>query len=223
VGYHFDWGVVFSNSTLRFALTGIQYTLLVSVASLAMGCIIGLLMALARVTKRAPFVQFAYGYTEFFRTTPLLVQIVWIFYVMPVLIGVNLDPITSGIIALGLNSGAFFAEIFRSGIESIGSGQRDAASVLGLSWLQTYRYVVLPQALRRVVAPTGSQFISLVKDSSMLSIIGVTELLYQFQTQVSNTFRPFELYTALAVVYFLLTYPMALGVSWLERRFPSTG
>jgi polar amino acid transport system permease protein len=223
VGYDFEWSVVFSGSSLRFFAIGIAYTLLVSVFSLLMGCVIGLILAFARIGKRFPLSQAAYIYTEFFRTTPLLVQIFWIFYVMPVLLGINLNAIVAGVLAFGLNSGAYFAETFRAGIESIGSGQREAASVLGLSWPQTQRHIVLPQALRRVLAPTGSQFVMLVKDSSLLSAIGVTELLTQTQTQVQNTFRPLELYTALALIYFFLTYPLALTVSALERRFPSAG
>ena len=220
MGYNFDWGIVFNKDTATIAIAGLEYTFVVSVASLAIGTVIGLLIALGRGTRTFPIAQLAYLYTEFFRTTPLLVQIIWIFYVMPILIGVNLNPVISGIVAFGLNSGAFFAEIFRAGIESIGSGQRDAASVLGLSRGQALRHIILPQALRRVVAPTGSQFISLVKDSSILSVIGVQELLFQFQSQVSVTFRPLELYTALAVLYFVLTYPLSLAVSGLERRFP---
>lgn len=220
MGYQFDWGVVFNRDTATIAISGIEYTFSVSALSLAIGTAIGLVLALSRGTRRFPIAQMAYVYTEFFRTTPLLVQIIWIFYVMPLLVGINLNAVEAGILALGLNSGAFFAETFRAGIESIGPGQRDAASVLGLSRVQSLRHIVLPQALRRVVAPTGSQFISLVKDSSILSVIGVTELLYQFQSQVSATFRPLELYTALAVLYFALTYPLSLVVSGLERRFP---
>jgi His/Glu/Gln/Arg/opine family amino acid ABC transporter permease subunit len=220
MGYHFDWSVVFSTATLHITITGLEYTLVVSVLSLALGSCIGLVAALARGSRRFPFSQIAYVYTDFFRTTPILVQIVWIFYVLPILMGINFDAVTAGVIALGLNSGAFFSEVFRAGIESVGQGQRDAASVLGLSRIATMRRIVLPQALRRVVAPTGNMFISLVKDSSILSIIGVTELLYQYQSQASVTFRPLELYTALAVVYFLLTYPMSLGISALERRYP---
>jgi polar amino acid transport system permease protein len=220
VGYQFDWSVVFSHGTGEVVLAGLEYTLLVSALSLALGTVVGMVVALARLTRRFPVAQLAYIYTDFFRTTPILVQIVWIFYVLPILTGVNLSAVDSGVLALGLNSGAFFSEIFRAGIESIGQGQRDAASVLGLSHIATLRHIILPQALRRVMAPTGNLFISLVKDSSILSVIGVTELLYQFQSQASVTFRPIELYTALAVVYFLVTYPMSLGISALERRFP---
>lgn len=220
MGYKFDWSVVFSGGTGTIALAGLEYTLLVSALSLALGCAVGMVVALARGTRRFPVAQLAYIYTDFFRTTPILVQIVWIFYVLPILTGINLSAVYAGVLALGLNSGAFFSEIFRAGIESIGQGQRDAASVLGLSRMATLRHIILPQALRRVMAPTGNLFISLVKDSSILSVIGVTELLYQFQSQASATFRPIELYTALAVVYFLLTYPMSLGISALERRFP---
>lgn len=218
--YQWVWSTVFDHATLTIVWIGIRYTLLVSALSLVCGTLLGLLVALARGTRRFPITQIAYIYTDFFRTTPLLVQIIWIFYVMPILIGINLSPVVAGIVAFSLNSGAFFAEIFRSGIESISPGQRQAASVLGLSKRHTLTRVILPQALRRVVPPTGNQFISLIKDSSLLSVIAVPELLYQFQSRVSATFRPLELYTCLAVLYFVVTYPLSLAMSALERRFP---
>ena len=218
--YHFDWSVVFSRDTMTVIGIGLRYTVIVSSLSLLFGTIIGLIAAIARGMRRSPLRFISYVYTDFFRTTPLLVQIIWIFYVMPILIGFNLSPLVAGIVAFSLNSGAFFAEIFRAGIESISPGQRHAASVLGLSRRHTYTRVILPQALRRVMAPTGNQFISLVKDSSLLSVIAVPELLYQFQTRASATFRPIELYTALAVMYFCITYPLSIAMSALERRVP---
>jgi ABC-type amino acid transport system permease subunit len=174
------------------------------------------------MSKKPPFSWLAYVYTDFFRTTPPLVQLIWIFYVMPIVLHVSLSPVTSGVVALSLNAGAFLSEIFRAGLQSIERGQRDASMVLGLSSIQTFRHVVFPQAIRRVLPAAGNVFISLIKDSSLLSVIAVPELTYQSQIFVTNTFRPLELYTALAVLYFCLTYPLSLATSALERRYRLT-
>jgi His/Glu/Gln/Arg/opine family amino acid ABC transporter permease subunit len=222
MSYKFDWDVVFTPDMITIVEIGLKYTLLVSVLSLMLGNVIGLLAALMRISRKPPFSQIAYIYIDFFRTTPALVQLIWIFYVLPILLGINLDPISAGVIALSLNAGAFLAEVFRSGIESISKGQRDAASVLGLSHIQSFVYVLLPQALRRVLPATGNVLIGLIKDSALLTTIAVPELTYQIQTDVARTFRPLELYTALACMYFFLTYPLSLAASALERRFRVT-
>jgi His/Glu/Gln/Arg/opine family amino acid ABC transporter permease subunit len=222
MSYKFDWDVVFTPDMITIVVIGLKYTLLVSVLSLLLGNVIGLLAALMRISHKAPFSQIAYIYIDFFRTTPALVQLIWIFYVLPIVIGINLDPISAGVIALSLNAGAFLAEVFRGGIESISKGQRDAASVLGLSRIQSFVYVLLPQALRRVLPATGNVLIGLIKDSALLTTIAVPELTYQIQTDVARTFRPLELYTALACMYFALTYPLSLAASSLERRYRVT-
>jgi His/Glu/Gln/Arg/opine family amino acid ABC transporter permease subunit len=220
--YQWHWSVLFSHDALILLGTGLKYTLLVASLSLVIGNVLGLVVALIRISKKPPFSQIAYIYTDFFRTTPALVQLIWIFYVMPIVLHISLSPVASGVVALSLNSGAFLSEIFRAGLQSIGRGQRDAAFVLGLSPFQSFRYVVLPQAFRRVLPPTGNVFISLIKDSSLLSVIAVSELTYESQIFVTNTFRPLELYTALAVLYFCLTYPLSLLTSALERRYQIT-
>jgi His/Glu/Gln/Arg/opine family amino acid ABC transporter permease subunit len=219
MSYQFDWSVVFSRDMITVIVIGLHYTVLVSILSLLFGNLVGLVTAILRISGKPPLAQIAYVYTDFFRTTPALVQLIWIFYVLPIILGVQLSPISSGVIALSLNAGAFLAEVFRGGLESISRGQRDAASVLGLSKLQAFVYVLLPQAFRRVLPATGNVLIGLIKDSSLLTIIAVPELTYQFQTDVARTFRPLELYTALAVMYFLVTYPLSLASSGLERRY----
>ena len=208
--------IVRANRSLR------RYTVIVSALSLVFGNAIGLVAAVARMSRKPPFAQIAYLYIDFFRTTPALVQLIWIFYALPVLTGVSFSPLWSGVLALSLNAGAFLAETFRSGLESISAGQRDAASVLGLSRLQTFVWIILPQAFRRVLPATANVFIGLIKDSSLLTIIAVPELTYQIQSQVQVTFQPLELYTVLAVTYFLLTYPLSLASTWLEQRYRVT-
>jgi His/Glu/Gln/Arg/opine family amino acid ABC transporter permease subunit len=219
MNYQFDWSVVFSRDMITVVLIGLRYSLIVSVLSLAFGNLAGLVAAIMRISRKPPFSQIAYIYIDFFRTTPALVQLIWIFYVLPIIVGVEFSPITSGVIALSLNAGAFLAEVFRSGIESIAKGQTDAASVLGLSRSQAFLHIVLPQAFRRVLPATGNVLIGLIKDSSLLSVIAVPELTYQFQTDVARTFRPLELYTALAAMYFVVTYPLSLAATALERRY----
>src|SRR3954447_21354638 len=147
---------------------GLRFTLLVSILSLVFGNIIGLVAAILRLWAKPPLKQIVYIYIDFFGTTPALVQLIWIFYVLPIILGIELSAITSGVIALSLNAGAFLAEIFRAGLVSISRGQRDAASVLGLTRLQTLVYVLLPQAFRRVLPATGNVLIGLIKDSSLL-------------------------------------------------------
>ncbi|MGC4856312.1 amino acid ABC transporter permease [Micromonospora sp. DT4] len=218
-GYTWHWEVIWTADFLSLVLAGVKYVILVSAAALTIGSALGLVAAVGR-TYRIPIVnQAAYLYVDFFRTTPLLVQLIWIFYVLPIILGFSLSAVTSGIIALSLNAGAYLSEIFRAGLVSIGRGQRDAAHVLGLSSRQTLRYILVPQALRRVLPATANVFITLVKESSILSVIAIPELTYAAQNYVTTTFRPLEVYTALAVLYFLLTYPLSVITTYLERRF----
>src|SRR5487761_1206496 len=216
--YSWDWQGVFNGTTGQYLLIGIEFTLLISALSLCFGTGIGMLTAAARYSTRRKLITAPiYLYIDFFRTTPALVQLIWVFYVLPILIGIDLNPVISGVLALSLNSGAFLSEIFRSGLESIHKGQLDAAHVLGMGRVHTLRHVVIPQAVRRVLPAIGNIFISLMKDSSLVSVIAVSELTYQIETEVGATFRPLELYTALAIVYFALTYPISLATSALER------
>jgi polar amino acid transport system permease protein len=217
--YHWNWGAVFNRDVGKLGLIGLKYTLIVSGLSFLIGSALGLLVAGLRLSHIPPFSQIAYIYTDFFRTTPVLVQLIWIFYVLPVLFGWTFSPVISGVIALSMNAGAFFAEVFRGGIEAVPQGQWDAAKVLGYRRRSTITWIILPQGMRNALPATANIFISLLKDSSLLSVIAVGELTYQAQTQAAVAFRPLELYTALAVAYFLLTYPLSLASSWLERRF----
>ncbi|MEI7778390.1 MAG: amino acid ABC transporter permease [Actinomycetes bacterium] len=217
--YVWDWGSVFNKDIGHLALIGLKYTLEVCGLSFLIGSTIGMAVAGLRLSHTPPFTQIAYIYTDFFRTTPALVQLIWVFYVVPVLFGIVLSPLVSGVVALSLNAGAFFAEVFRGGIESIPRGQWDAAYVLGYRRRSTLARIILPQGLRQALPATANIFISLLKDSSLLSVIAVHEITYQAQTQAAQNFRPLELYTALAVAYFLLTYPLSLTSSWLEKRF----
>jgi His/Glu/Gln/Arg/opine family amino acid ABC transporter permease subunit len=197
---------------------GLLYAVVVSILALLFGNVIGLFVATIRMSNKQPFSALAYIYIEFFRTTPPLVQLVWIFYVLPILFNISVGPVQAGVIALSLNAGAFLAEIFRGGIQEVPSGQRDAAFVTGLSRPTTFWGIIFPQAVRSMLPATGNVFISLVKDSSLLSVIAVPELTYQAQQLATSTFRPLEVYTVLALTYFLVTYPLSLGLGRLEKR-----
>lgn len=217
--YKWDWGSVFNGDVGQLALTGLKYTLVVSALSFVFGSSLGLVIAGIRLSHTPPFSQIAYIYIDFFRTTPALVQLIWVFYVLPIIIGVSLSPVTSGVVALSLNASAFFAEVFRGGIEAVPRGQWDAADVLGYRWRTTVWRVILPQGFRQALPATANIFIGLLKDSSLLSVIAVPELTYQAQTLAAQNFRPLEVYTVLALAYFALAYPLSLASTWLERRF----
>lgn len=219
-GYSWDWSILWSPGTLTSLGIGLRTTLLVSLISLAIGTTLGFLIAAIRTAKVPVISQILYAYVELFRTTPALVQLIWIFYVLPLLLGVQMSADVAGVLALSLNSSAFLSEVFRGGLASIDRGQHDASFVLGLSTLQKYRAVLIPQTVRRVLPSVANQFVSLLKESSLLSVIAVTDLTYLFQVQVAQTYRPLELYTGLAVAYFCVTYPLILVVRYFERRFP---
>ena len=176
----------------------------------------GLLLALARLSRW--FAAPATAYVNFFLATPVLTQLFWIYYVLPVLTGIRLPDLQVLVLTLGVNVTAVMAENYRAGLQSVDPGQRDAAHVLGLSPLQTLRLIVLPQAVRVILPPMGSTTISLLKDSSLATFIGVNDLLNTGRDVMIRTFHPIEIFTLVAVVYFVLTYPISIGTTVLERR-----
>ena len=211
-----DWKVI--ADYLPALLVGARVTLALTALSLAVGTVAGLALALARISGYRVLSWPAYAYIEFFRTTPPLVQIVWFYFVVPVIIGVELNSFQAASAAFGLNIAAFLAEIFRAGIQGIDATQRDAAQVLGLKRTDIYRFVVLPQAIRIVLPPLTSTIMLLIKGTSLASAIGTLELMRVGQLASYESFRPFEVLTSVAVIYFVMTYPVALGARYLERR-----
>ena len=199
-------------------LAGVKVTLSITILSLLIGLVFGLALALARISGWKIISWPAYVYIEFFRTTPPLVQIVWFYFVVPVIIGMELSAFQAASIALGLNIAAFLGEIFRAGIQGIDKTQIDATRVLGLGSMDSYRYVILPQAFRIVLPPTTTTIMLLMKGTSLATAIGTLELMRVGQLISLETFRPFEILTAVAVIYFLITYPVAYGMRRLERK-----
>lgn len=215
----YDWNFRVVIQSLPFLLSGLKYTILVSVLSMFFGSVLGLFITLARQPHVKWINRLSQIYVGFFRGTPLLMQLLWAYYSLPMITGIALSSVTTGVLALSLNLSAFISEIFRAGIQSIGRDQRDAALALGMNGDQVLRRIVLPQALRRIIPPLGSVWVSLFKDTSLVSVVVIKEMTYQANALNIETYRPVEVYTVLAVLYFLLTYPQARLVDLIYARF----
>lgn len=212
----FDLGIV--QRTWRIFLRGVWLTAQLAFLSLILGLPIGLLLALLRVQSSRLLAAPAAVYVEVMRGTPLLVQILFIYFVLPYF-GVYLPAFTSGVIALTLNSAAYISEIFRAGILSIDAGQMEAARALGMSYPQAMRNIILPQTFRRVVPPLTNEGIALLKDSSLVSVIGLTELARSGQELASRYAAPLTIWPVVAIFYLLLTFPLTRVAEYLERRW----
>ena len=216
MGYEWSFGVLWRYS--RLFVAGVEVTLAYTFGTIALGLVLGLLIGLARLSRswlvNAPMVAL----TEIFRCTPLLVQIVWFYYALPVLLGVQIPAMAAATAVLSLYTGAFYAEIFRGGIISIEQGQWDAARALGLRAWPMMRQVILPQAVRRMVPPFMNQSIIQLKNTSLVSTIAVPDLLYQGQLITADTYRPLEVYTVVALIYFALLFPATVLAQFYERR-----
>ncbi len=214
----FDWSVVVAHRDELVAATGM--TILLTVATMAIAVPCGIVIAVLRLYAWAPVRAAATAYVEFFRNLPLILVVYWAFYVLPILTGLEgLSPFATGLAALALNVTAYNAETFRAGINSIRRGQVEAAMALGMTRIQALRRVVVPQALRRILPVLASTWVSLFKDTSLVSVIAVTELAYVAMQIRAQTFRVLEMLTAMAAIYWLLGYPQAKLVDWMQRRF----
>lgn len=214
--YTFKFDVVWSH--LGFLLSGVQLTLLVTVAALGSGLVVGLFVALARMSKRRWLQVPAIAYIEVFRNTPALIQLMWVYYCLPILTGLEMGAAVSATLALAVNGAAYIAEIIRGGIQAVDRGQVEAARTLGLSHVQTLRRIVLPQAFRRMIPPFVNESVSILKFSSLVSVLGVADLTYQAQVLSTTTFRPIEIFTFIAVVYFVLCTALSYFARRLELR-----
>ena len=207
---------------LPFLLQGLQVTLLVSLLSTIVGLVVGLVVALARLSPVPPVRWLAAFYVDFLRSTPLLIQLVWVFFALPILLGFSLQPMVAAVATLGAYSGAYLAEIFRAGIVSIAAGQRHAGLALGMTRRQVMTRVVLPQAMVRMLPPIANTLITLIKDSSLVSVISVAELMWAAQSLASVTLRPVEVLTGTGLLYVAVAYPLSLAVELVRRRYLST-
>ncbi|HVM45500.1 MAG TPA: ABC transporter permease subunit [Candidatus Thermoplasmatota archaeon] len=216
----FQWNVVLDNQSLF--LKGAQITLMVSVISILAGLPLGIIVGLMRIAKVAPLRWLAAAYIEPLRGTPVILQIFIVVFALPQL-GITLGALVGGTVALTVNTSAYQAEIIRSGIAAIPSGQMEAALGMGMTHVQAMREVILPQALRLVIPPLTNEFIILVKDTSLLSTIGVLEMMGYARVIGNRTFRFFEPLIAVGLMYFVLTYSLSLLLQYTERRLAIPG
>ncbi|MBQ8682347.1 MAG: amino acid ABC transporter permease [Selenomonadales bacterium] len=212
-----DFSIVLK--VLPLLLEGAAVTVEITAISVGLGFLIGMLVGVARLAKMRLIKWLAMIYIDFIRGTPLLVQIFLIYFALPMLTGTRIDPFVAAIAACSINSGAYIAEIFRAGIQSIDKGQVEAGRSLGLNWFQTMRYVVMPQAFKRVIPPLGNEFIAMLKDSSLVSVIGFEELTRRGQLIIAKTYSSFEIWMAVAVLYLIMTLTISRLVAYLERRY----
>ncbi|MFI2855806.1 ABC transporter substrate-binding protein/permease [Paenibacillus sp. JSM ZJ436] len=204
-----------------YYLKGIQYTLLISALGVFFGFILGLLLALMRMSGLAVLRWIAVSYIEVLRGTPMLVQLFIIHYSLTSF-GINFTPIQSGVLTLSLNSAAYLAEIFRAGIQGVDRGQLEAARSLGMSRKQAMRHVILPQAFKGVLPAIGNEFIVIIKESSIVSFIGVFDLMYQAQILRGSTYAPLNPLLVAAIIYFILTFTLSKLMGVLERKLSSS-
>ncbi|MCI0753214.1 amino acid ABC transporter permease [Teichococcus vastitatis] len=214
--YQWDFGILWGYRWLF--VNGLWVTLAFTAAIVLLGLAVGLFSGLLRLSRFAPLRWLSQAYVEVFRCTPILVQLVWFYYALPILAGIEMMATTAAVLALSLYGGAFYSEIIRGGINSIEAGQSEAALALGMTPNQAMRRIVLPQALKRMVPPLMNQSIIQLKNTSLVSVLAVPDLLYQGQAAAHDSYRPLEIYTLIAVIYFVVLFPLTLLVGRLERR-----
>ena len=214
---NFDWSVVWTHA--GELLQGTEITVFLAVVTMMIAIPGGVVLALLRLSGSRILSSASASFTELFRNLPLILVIYAAYYIMPLTLNIALSPIATGLVALSLNVSAYNGETFRAGIASIRKGQGDAALALGMSRWQAMREVVLPQAVRRVLPVLASTWVSLFKDTSLVSVIAVGELAYTAMRIRSQTFRVLEMLTAMAAIYWALGYPQAKLVDWLNRKY----
>ncbi|WP_298860903.1 amino acid ABC transporter permease [uncultured Sulfitobacter sp.] len=227
-GGNWGWYVINPTTTqgwnnITFLLDGFGATILLSVIAAVMSMVIGLMVALPGMSSNRWIRMPSRIYIEFVRAIPLLPMLFWVFYGLPVVlksmgISVSIDAFWGAVITLAISDSAFTAEIYRSGIQSIARGQTEAAKTIGLTYAQTMRYVILPQAIRRILPPLANQFIYIVKMSAFASVIGMQELTRRANELVVTEYRPLEIYSLLILEYLVLVLIISFFVRWLERK-----
>lgn len=214
--YAFRWDIIPQN--FSFLLSGMQMTVMISALTLVLAMLGGLVIALLDMSKYRVLRAIGLGFGELIRNTPILVQLLWVYYVLPIFLGININALTALIIGLSLYSSAFIAEVYRAGIQAVPKGHREAAQVLGLSPAQAFRRIVLPQAVRITLPPLAANFVQLIKYSSLGAVISVGEITRRGMELSASTFRPLEIFTFIAVIYFVICWPLAMGIRMWERR-----
>ena len=216
VTYQFRWDVIWSN--LDFLMSGLQMTLFISATSLVFALIGGLILALFDLSKFAVLRGFSLTLGEIIRNTPILVQLLWVYYVLPIVFSIRVSALAGILIGLSLYMAAFISEVYRAGIQAVPKGHREAAQVLGLTPVQSFVRIVLPQAIRMTLPPLASNFVQLIKFSSLGAVISVSEITRRGMELSSSTFRPLEIFSFIAVVYFFICWPLAMAIRIWEGR-----
>lgn len=214
----YQWDFSFLATYQAVLLKGLWYTILFTVITIVSGLIVGLIIAMARLSPYR-LVQLPFqAVVEVFRCTPLLVQLVWFYYALPVILGIELSAAMAAFLTLTLYGASFYSEIIRAGIVSIDAGQREAAQALGMRQGQAMRRIILPQALKRMIPPLMNQSILQLKNTSLISVLALPDLLYQGQLIAHEIYKPLEVYTTIAVLYFAVLFPATLLARFYERR-----
>ena len=205
-------------NSLPLLITGAGITIQITAISVGLGLIIGMFVGIARISNVKLLRWLAAIYIDFLRGTPLLVQIFLIYFALPVILEQRVDPFIAAITACGINSGAYIAEIFRAGIQAIDEGQMEAGRSLGMTWVQTMRYIIVPQAFKNIVPPLGNEVIAPLKDSSLVSVIGFEELTRRGQLIIARTYGSLEIWISVAIIYLVMTLTISRLVAYLEKR-----
>jgi len=221
--YQWGWYVLDPSTqqgqtNLKFLIAGFADTISVSLLSMLFAMTIGLIVALPALSSSKPLNAFNRIYVEIIRSIPVLVLLLWVYYGMPTLLDISLNHFWAGVIALTIAESAFMAEVFRGGIQAIARGQHEAAESLGLNYWQKMRLVILPQAFRQILPPLGNQFVYILKMSSLVSVIGLSDLTRRANELVVNEYLPLEIYTFLVIEYLVLILCVSQAVRWLEKR-----
>ena len=214
--YEFRWDVIPSN--LDFILAGLGQTLIICACTLMASIFGGLAIALMDMSRHRVLRWVGMGFGEVIRNTPILVQILWVYYVLPMVFGISIEALPAAIIALSVYSSAFLSEAYRAGIQAVPAGQRESAYVLGMSPWHTFNRIVLPQAVRLTLPAIASNFVQLIKYSSLASVISVSEITRRGMELSATAFRPLEIFTFIAFVYFAICWPLAMAIRIWERR-----
>ena len=203
---------------LMFLIDGLYYTIALSVTAILISIIVGLLIALPGLARARPARMVNRVYVELVRAVPILVLILWVYYGLPQVADISISVFWAGVLALAISDSAFQAEIFRAGIQSIDRGQHEAAHSIALSYADKMRFVILPQAIKRILPALGNQLVYMLKMSSLVSVIGMQELTRRANELVVTEYRPLEIYTILVLEYLVLILLVSAGVRWVERR-----
>jgi len=221
MGFEFKWEVMWQS--VPMLLGGVRLTIIITIVGLIFGFILGATSGLMKLSRSALMRRIAGAYIESVRGTPLMVQVMFLYFGLPLALGMRIPPLSAGITAIAVNSGAYIAEIVRGAVQSIDKGQVEAGRSIGLNRIQTMRYVVWPQAFKRMIPPLGNQFIISLKDTSLLVVIGVAELTRQGQEIVADTFRAFEVWLTVAILYLIMTMTLSKVLHIVERRMHVKG